>query len=410
MSCLIRYLFVLQVLIASSLFSREKLLFLHVPKTGGVTLAYLLEKHFSYEETCGESPLLIAYGFHHTLYEMQDRSADYKLITFLRDPIERVLSEHRYCMEKWQGRKEVLEGHFLPPDQDPIYSASNITCKILSGLDPNDPQISVEEHLEAAKFNLATRFFFVGITEKFTDSIERLFAALKWPPNDELPMFNATRDQNFYSEEIIELIAAQNWADIKLYQFALSLYREREEKSIFEETAVELSLTPTIGNSSRLIYDMNQPMDGTGWGRRETLPNGTTYRWVSSQNRASLFFHLNPVNYLLDFRVLVPRAFTKNFSLVVNGNPVYFKISKSESGGKGFAWMNGRAKIPAHLISSEKKTEITFSMTPPEDPSQCELLNNFPLADIGESNFDRGKCAVRHLCFTEEKNFIIPTR
>jgi hypothetical protein len=338
---------------------------------------------------------------------MRDRFADYKFVTFLRDPIERVLSEHRYCMEKYGGAKEILEGHFLPADQDPIHSASNVVCKILSGLDPHDSMIPIEEHLKAAKHNLANRFFFVGITEKLSDSIEHLFAALKWPPLDELPSLNVTRSPQYsYPREVLEFIASQNWADIELYQFALALYSERVEENFSEERVVELDLTPSIGTSSRFIFNMNQPIDGTGWCMREVLSSGNTYRWISPQNRASLFFYLNSVDYFLDFRVLVPRAFTKNFSLTINGTSIPFKISKSESGGKKFAWMNGRAKVPAHLIIPGQKTELVFSMIPPDDPEQRDLLNNFPLPGIAKRNFERGKCAVRHVCFTEEKDLI----
>ena len=108
-----------------------------------------------------EKIFLYSYGFHHSLFEANKmiRTSDFKLITFLRNPVERVLSEHRYCMRKHQGNPKILAAHRLPAAGDPIDTASNMACKMLSGLDDKNNSIPIDLHLSYAK--KALREFFL---------------------------------------------------------------------------------------------------------------------------------------------------------------------------------------------------------------------------------------------------------
>ncbi len=389
----------------AALSAEEKLLFFHIPKTGGVTVSYLLEKHFSVPEMNHQNPLLISYGSHYCLYGFKNQHKNYKMITFLRDPVSRVLSEQRYCMEKHGASAHFLSMHFLPTEGDPIETAQNVVCKILSGLDPNDESIPIEQHLEAAKFNLLHHFFFVGITEHLEESIDLLYASLKWPLNNEFPRFNTTvKTKSCYPDDVIALIKKQNWADIELYQFALSLYQERKEKIIRQPREIAYDFAPSIGSSKLLAYNFDLPLDGKGWIMREFLSDGRAYRWLSLNNRATLCFHLTPSSYCLDFRVLLPHLFIKNFYLTVNGQevPVHFQVDHNSQTGDGFIWAFAKAKISQELIPANQKTEIAFQMKEPDDPKMRDLYAKTKYTERERPNLDRGKCAIRSICFMKE--------
>ena len=385
--------------------SEEKLLFFHIPKTGGVTVSYLLEKHFSVPQMNHQNPLLISYGSHYYLYGFKGNHKNYKMITFLRDPVSRVLSEQRYCIEKHNASPHFLSMHFLPIEGDPIETAQNVVCKILSGLNPDDKSITIQQHLDAAKFNLLHHFLFVGITEHLEESIDLLYALLKWPPNNEFPRFNQTvKTKECYPDEVIQLIKKQNWADIELYQFALSLYQERKEKMSQQVREVAHDFTPRINSANLLAYNFDLPLDGKGWIMREFLPDGRAYRWLSLNNRGSLCFYLDPANYSLDFRVLLPHLFINNFSLYINGHlvPVNFQVDHNSKTSDGFVWAFVKARVSKEFIKPNQKTELVFEMKEPEDHKLRDIYAKTKYTERERPNLDRGKCAIRSICLMRE--------
>ena len=215
------------------LFSEEKIYFLHIPKTGGVSVTALLRSHYTPEQKRGAFALLRSKHVYY--HRVKNRYKGYKFITFLRHPIARVLSEHRFCLQTFAPH--ILKSHFLPPDGDPIETASNVACKILSGLDPEDRTISIEQHLESAKKTLAEDIFFLGITEKMDESMEILYKWMGWQLPEKIPFLNMTdHSKEFYSPEVVDGIAKRNWADIELYQYALKLF-EDQKTDIFYQVA-----------------------------------------------------------------------------------------------------------------------------------------------------------------------------
>ena len=122
---------------------------------------------------------------HFFYFQFQNQAA--KRITFLRDPVERVLSEHRFWIKCYQNREEDLyHEHFLPPG-DPLFTMQNHQCLFLSSLNPKDSTIPIQKHLESAKVNLANGFFFVGITEDLDNGLKAFYSLMKWPPLNNVP-------------------------------------------------------------------------------------------------------------------------------------------------------------------------------------------------------------------------------
>ena len=221
----------------TSLYPSEAFIFHHIPKTAGTTVTYLLDKNFAPEEICRlnfyyeleklKPEELTRYTFFrgHFFYS-QLRDLPGKRITFIRDPVQRVLSEHRFWMQKYRGREEevLYLGHFLPAG-DPLFTMQNHQCLFLSSLDPRDPTIPIQNHLESAKFNLANNFFFVGIMEDLERGLRGLYVLMGWPPLQTVPHLQKTDESNeTVSKEVLAGIWERNWADRELYLFAQQLY------------------------------------------------------------------------------------------------------------------------------------------------------------------------------------------
>jgi len=221
----------------------NRIIFHHLPKTGGQTFSKVFSQHFTPEEILPEphqylikdKPLseLAQYKLirGHFLFP-RFRGLSARRITFLRDPVARVLSAHRYYEKIYKNNPQRMTLQHMCPPEDPLKGARNQQCRFLSGLDVNNPAISDRQHLESAKRNLRYKFFFVGITEDLDNAISTLCSLLEFPPPPEIPKLNTTeKPKKKYSQKIIRKIEKRNPEDIELYQFAKDLY-ERKYKQV----------------------------------------------------------------------------------------------------------------------------------------------------------------------------------
>ncbi len=353
----------------SGLFAEDKILFLHMPKAAGTTMTILLRDHFSQKELLASPPPVLfstRHGKHNSYYDETPLVGEYNFVTLLRDPVERVLSEQRYCVEVFQRDPKILESHRLPPDGDPVESASNVVCKLLSGLDPNDTTITIESHLTHAKENLEDHFYFVGIVERMEESVKALYTKLGWAIPEELPFHNTTGNvKKTYSPELIESIKEKNWADIELYHYAIH---------IFETKMVNNDQNETDKENQKLLknpcdYTFDQAFDGSGWGPREFVDD-VIYRWVSESNQCTIDFLLNEQPYDFNCRVFIQPALISNLSVFVNRIPLQFHLSMDvDMTSTAFQWVDLRAYVPAEILKTLLKTQILFSMSQPFDPS-----------------------------------------
>jgi len=238
-----RTLFLILLSLFSTLLSeqsQERLIFVHIPKNGGTSIRTLLYPRFDKEEVY----------FRYFVHNIADKPSDWylpykficghfplfyikqipgKRITFLRDPLQRVLSAHQYWERYWKKRTLRFARELQLPPGDPLETMQNHQTRFLSGLDPNDPSISIEQHLKLAKKNLK-KFFFFGFLEELDESMHKLFALLDFPLPQDIPKRNVSK-QETYSEETLQAIRDRNKADIELYEFAKKLYTKRFRNS-----------------------------------------------------------------------------------------------------------------------------------------------------------------------------------
>lgn len=220
----------------------EKLIFYHIPKTGGTTVTSLLNQQFPPHTICPDNfyyeieqrsfTELMNFRFirgHFFFHSNLLKIPHTKKIVFLRNPVERVLSEQRFFEAYYLQHPDLLyKEHFLPPGQ-PIKTVKNQQCRFLSSLNPLDPMISDAMHLKSAKHNLEHAFFFIGLTEKMDESITRLYSLMGWNPPTTIPKYQATAENpELRDPSLLEAIQQQNWADIELYEFAKNLFMRQK--------------------------------------------------------------------------------------------------------------------------------------------------------------------------------------
>ncbi|MBQ27452.1 MAG: hypothetical protein CMH81_04840 [Nitrospiraceae bacterium] len=251
--------------------------FLHIPKTAGTSLRSVIEEQFSKDHIAPFSYMheladivkrdknelanysLFAGHLGHTLIALLPQVP--RVITMIREPVSRTISRFKNLMRN-RVRKSVGHERFLdpnvtiedflsfPPTRRLItnFQVRNLAidfdltqtyydddgkeilpkqAKLLSYTTTN---MSDDELLEKAKQRLAS-FEFVGITDRFAESMELLLATFGWTTTMDVPHLNALRDpaltEETLSHETIAQIESYTSLDSELYRFATALFEQR---------------------------------------------------------------------------------------------------------------------------------------------------------------------------------------
>jgi len=238
------------------------IIFLHLPKTGGVTLRTTLKWKYapdilSFEtltkpaESLAEVPLnqrrkarVLTGHLHYGVHEYMPQRCDY--ITLLREPIARVISYYYYILghaKHWR-HAELVRSHITLEEfvrTSVERGIENDQTRMLSGRGAGELDAGTlgRKALDEAKRNLE-RFLVVGVTERFDESFILIRRALGW----KLPLYvtaNVSTGPKPASEAAVESIRQRNQLDLELYAFArelLSAAVEREGESLRHEVAI----------------------------------------------------------------------------------------------------------------------------------------------------------------------------
>lgn len=217
---------------------KKIILFRHISKTAGTTFKFILSNNFgsSYCNSMAAKPSLItpndknilkffyprlkAIGGHNLSIEGDFLSDKYFRITFIREPIARTISDFQYFCR----RDEDID-KFILKFKTWINNPKNQNQQI--------KKIGLTDNFDLAIKNINNTYDFIGLTENFDRSLQILkqicpiklnlkYNKKQISKNKEL----ANRIKN--SQECMNLIKQHNQLDIRLYDYVLENYYERD--------------------------------------------------------------------------------------------------------------------------------------------------------------------------------------
>lgn len=234
------------------------LIFLHIPKTGGTTLNRILERQYSttayYEDqvtdgdmNCREGVLALTelqkQEFRvfsgHFSFGIQDILPHPSwMITLLRDPVERLLSQYAHVARQpdhflhqhlaGENERQVSLSAFLRAD---FVEADNAQVRALAGPDATGLPFGGcnEDVLEQAKKNIAEGVAVAGLTERFDETLVLLMQQFNWISPCYLRQRvgeNRLHQSDVLPEDWPYITQMTQW-DRKLYDFAAAGFEQR---------------------------------------------------------------------------------------------------------------------------------------------------------------------------------------
>ncbi|NJK39101.1 MAG: sulfotransferase family 2 domain-containing protein [Oscillatoriales cyanobacterium RM2_1_1] len=227
--------------------SQQFIIFLHIQKTGGITLQRLLRQKFGPSLMTRTAKVLMGKGQALPLEEslkskqIQDRyfaghicfgvhrllPQPFTYITLLREPVSRIISLYDFSRSNPMAFyhkiavDRTLEEFALSTD---LPELDNGQVRFLAG-DSHDlfinqtPVNSCEESLlDIAKLNMKNHFSVVGLTEYFDQSMLLMSKVMNWG-NCYYLRLNSSSEKTEVSEKIKAKIAERNYLDVLLYKY-----------------------------------------------------------------------------------------------------------------------------------------------------------------------------------------------
>lgn len=265
-----------------NLTENDVLYYLHIPKTAGTSFTEIIIDNLpkgtvrqptTIEQLVNITPeerantrLVVGHLFY-SLAPIFTQPFTY--ITMLRDPVDRTVSQYAQIQRapehfayEWVKAQSILE---FAKDPRNLFIYANAQTRqmglnhditqMTNGLDPslfkqelgqrilhysegdyNNPVL-----LERAQERLE-KFAFVGLTERFNESIELLCATFGWevPPNPKVLNIGSNRPANI-PQEAVELIQQNTQFDAALYAVAQRIFESRYKEIAPERAKSELS-------------------------------------------------------------------------------------------------------------------------------------------------------------------------
>ncbi len=241
-------------------FKRKKVVFLHIPKTGGMTFQNILRQVFPHSVHFVKNPdiekirknlksyrCIVLHGTEYKgefIYLTQDIMQpayrhilkDASIFVLFRNPVKQHLSLFSFLKRK---RDEIL----------PIYQQNDRTFPetledfltlvhynqqlgfLVGNLQSNSATVVNKHDLEYAKSLLINLDIKVGITERYADFLH-IFETVtgKRIPDRTIKIINQNPNQSIYEavdEETLNIIRQRNHLDMELYEFARGLFEKQ---------------------------------------------------------------------------------------------------------------------------------------------------------------------------------------
>lgn len=242
----------------------QTVIHVHIPKAAGSTIDSILNPCFREEERfhCGvnftglsqfESNIYFSrmeddrkrrfryISGHVEYFLLQSFPARHFSFTLLRNPLDRIVSMYYYIRqsETHHLHRTLLDGGLSLVDfveGGLWHEIDNGMCRRLSGVCDRIPYGECgEDVLKLAKFNLANNLSFVGLQERFDESLFLLLYHLQALERLEYSRVNVTRSRRKVQEiggAERAAILRRNALDVELYAFARDLYTVRNRPAV----------------------------------------------------------------------------------------------------------------------------------------------------------------------------------
>jgi hypothetical protein len=350
----------------------KKLHFMHIPKTGGSSLWPFIGSQFKFADIC---PALYLYNkppvawitseqvFENLLFPKEYSlykghlgwtprnlfpPEAIKTITFLRDPLERMLSQYGHIgrdkiafpklSQRWKNFDDfifdpLLERYLLNQQAQHFCADRCLRDRMpldlaeFVGIWAFDIDMTQTE-MQRLSLERMHECDFVGITEHYDDSFKQLCMQYKWLPPRESARINVTPGRikrADLSSQTLDRVRELNQLDVTLYQEATTLFADRTRTRVaFEEAILEKIVFDNLPPQETVHFSFIDKIVGGGWHARETLDSGVVC-WSSGILSTLVFCMKAKANhFIISFHVitsLLPKLH-KKLALSVNARPV----------------------------------------------------------------------------------------
>ncbi len=414
--------------------------FLHIPRTAGLNFESILFDQFQMNRISPHQLIDDIFADTHAQFQGFDLYSGhipYALmrrmlvrkpltVTMLRDPIARFISYYAFIRTpRFQAEKQnqLIMGDELERvtrmslaefvearDLRIMRGVQNEQCLMVcaDGLPLDDPEaerfgqwldpqgaplskpptLSPSEVLAGALQNLPL-LDFVGLTERFQESLDVLLYTFGWKAATMVRRVNAsTNKPTDIDQATLNRIADFNRDDVTLYQAATALFDERyqqmsrellERYGTRQQAALKLPLAretllelleqhyqarfradhqPAVD----VHYTFDQPLSGTSWHVREVKSDNRVVRWTGPEGHATLDFLLTPdADYMLQFCVQasLTKAVLDSLKVAINGHAIGTRVTLQADGSYLY-----EARIPKRdLADGFARLMLTVSQT-----------------------------------------------
>jgi len=376
----------------------EQLYFMHIPKTAGTSLIAVLDQHFTNDEICPldrgtrktyqslpeEDRSRFKFIRGHFPYSLINDLDHPRTITFLRDPVKRTLSaiKHHYRLEE-QGEpsfKDIILKDMPMEDfvAHPVLGnfVVNKANKYLNDMLVRRPLDAPPPDLGLAKKRLET-FEFIGITERFEESLQLLSYTFGFPPIKEFPVLQANPEgekQRKASKEMLDQLTEMNHDEIELYEYGMQLFEERLA-AMRANPAQGVMAQPESPPAGSIFFDFRRVDPGRGWHVGEAHPLYGVLRWSGPGTESQLKFRLQTERaYKIRFRVIraIAPQVLESLAFEVNGKRVPLSMHPEEKQGSVIF----EGELPASALKqSPEATIFTFKVAQTHYPKEFNPKN-----------------------------------
>ncbi|MFV0443628.1 MAG: sulfotransferase family 2 domain-containing protein [Planctomycetaceae bacterium] len=332
---------------------KPRLLFLHVPKSGGTSFDSFLSTFFSLDEIQPVREQYAAFQWRldrssssrylHLLnhwFRLKNWLSDLHIITMLRQPVERIVSEYWYlrtttdyglCFPEIAASEQprlnctrqcTLDDWIRLPARDGNGPLRNVYTSILSSCPRRFEQanrLKKRYLFSVAKRTLRDHLSFFGIVEHYETSKELFCRTFGLPRHYavgqercNVAVERSTRTPT--SDSALSYLRRENAWDLELYDFACELFADRvrqfgntpwSDSSRDSPFALDIAALPPSGS----VRFHSSQLRGSGLYREEPSPDGQSHRWTGLLPAATIDLGYRfPAGTEIDLRLQVIAA------------------------------------------------------------------------------------------------------